>query len=42
MNGQEVNLPILNEAVHDAMGSEDHFTHEGILEFWDGSARVRT
>jgi len=37
VNRQDVNFAITDQSVHDAIGPKDHFTDEGILEFWDGS-----
>ena len=38
VNRQDVDLGITDQSIHDAIGPNDDFTHEGILEFWDCSA----
>jgi hypothetical protein len=35
MKRQNVSLVVTGEAVHDAVGSEDHFAYEGTVELWN-------
>jgi hypothetical protein len=38
VNRQDVDFAITDQSVHDAIGPNDDFTDERVLDFWDDSA----